>query len=245
MSQGLSTIAIAGVAAIALGVGGWMMMSGDDEPSADATSETRKAHGEKSRSRSKERAARSGDLESRVAELEAEVSQMRQELNKLKMVRGSAAARGATVGSDSPDALDEAPQFEGAVRDIIESEREEAREKRTDAMRDRFSERHGEALDELVAVAGLNQTERESIEGLWETETEQLIPMFMAAREGERPFGEVREEADKLRTTTDNSVEEMLTAAQFEQYKELRPGPPGRRRGGDRRGGERRGPPPQ
>jgi hypothetical protein len=84
---------------------------------------------------------------------------MRQELKKLKMVRGSAAARGATVGSDNPDSLDEAPQFEGAVRDIIESEREEARKKRTDALRDRFSGRHGEALDELVAVAGLNQSE--------------------------------------------------------------------------------------
>ena len=242
MSRGVSSIAIAGVAVIALGVGGWKMMS-DDETSADTASDSSKPRGEKKRSRSKERPAKSGDLEDRVAELEAEVQQMRTELRKLKLVRGSAAARGATVDADSPEASDEAPQFEGAVRDIIESEREEAREKRTDAMRDRFSERHSEVLDELVAVAGLNKGERESIEGLWETETEQLIPLFMAAREGERPFGEVREEAEKLRNTTDTTVEDMLTPEQFEQYKELRPGPPGRRRGGERRGGERRGPP--
>lgn len=242
MSRGVNTIAIAGVAVIALGVGGWMMMSDDASSSSDSASDAPKDRGEKKRSRSKERPSRAGDLEDRVAELETEVQQMRTELKKLKMVRGSAAARGAMIDSDSADSVDEAPQFEGAVRDIIETEREEAREKRTDAMRDRFSERHDEVLDELVAVAGLDKGERESIEGLWETETEQLIPLFMAAREGERPFGEVREEADKLRTATDTTVEDMLTPEQFEQYKELRPGPPGRRRGGERRGGERRGP---
>ena len=238
----VSTIALAGVAVLALGVGGWMLTGNDSEAEVEAA-QPHKRRGEKRRSRSKEGATKPGDLEGRIAELETEVAQMRQELKKLKMVRGSAAARGATIDSDGPEALDEAPQFEGAVRDIIESEREEAREKRTDAMRDRFSERHSEVLDELVAVAGLDKSERESIEGLWETETEQLIPLFMAAREGERPFGEVREEAEKLRNTTDSSVEEMLTAEQFEQYKELRPGPPGRRRGGDRAGGERRRPP--
>lgn len=241
MSRGVSSVAIAGVAIVAIGLGGWMLMSGDEPSPEDTTSDTGKRSG-RARSRSKEQAPQPGNLEARVAELEGEVEAMQRELKRMKMVRGSAAARGATIDADDPESSDEAPQFEGAVRDIIESEREEAREKRTDAMRERFSERHGEVLDELVAVAGLNQTERESIEGLWETETEQLIPLFMAAREGDKPFAEVREEADKLRSATDASVEGMLTPEQFERYEELRPGPPGRRRGRER-GGVRRGPP--
>ena len=231
-----AVVAVAGVVVVAMGLGAWMLTSSpaDEEPAA----EVRTRKGERRGPRDPAAPPASGNLEDRVAQLEDEVAQMRRELQTLRMVRGSAAARGASVDAEEPE---DAPVFEGAVRDIIESEREEAREKRTDAMRDRFSERHGEILDELVTVAGINKTERASIETLWETESEQLIPLFMAAREGERPFSEVREEAEKLRNATDTSVEEMLTAEQYEKYKELRPGPPGRRGGGDRRGG---GPPP-
>ncbi len=228
---------IAGVAILAVGAGAWLLMPDSDDEATTAQAEVRKRDGERRGPRGRT-AASDDDLVGRVSALEDEVAQMRREMKKLRMVRGSAVARGATVGSDE-SGQNEAPAFEGAVRDIIEVEREEAREKRTDAMRERFSDRHGEILDELVAVAGLNKDERESIEGLWETEMEQMIPLFMAAREGERPFGEVREEAEKLRNATDGSVEEMLTPEQFEQYKEMRPGPPGRRRGG-----QRRGPPP-
>lgn len=239
MSRGVGTLAIAGVAVVAVGLGAWMLTSDtqEDEPAEVRTRDEGKRRGP----REAGAAATNEDLEDRVAQLEDEVAQMRRELQKLRMVRGSAAARGATVDADDPEGAAESPVFEGAVRDIIESEREEAREKRTDAMRERFSERHGEILDELVVAAGLDKTERQSIEALWETESEQMIPLFMAAREGERPFSEVREEAEKLRNATDASVEEMLTPAQFEQYQEMRPGPPGRgRRDGGRRGG---GPP--
>ncbi|MBV1858378.1 MAG: hypothetical protein KUG77_08195 [Nannocystaceae bacterium] len=167
-------------------------------------------------------------------------------MKQLRMARGSLAARRVTGEPDERSDAQE-PVFEGAVRDIIETEREEARERRTDALRDRFTARHSEILDELVEVAGLQTSQRESIDSLWETESEQLVPLFVAAREGTRPFTEVREEAEKLRSATDTNVEEMLTAEQFEQYKELRPGPPGRGRRGGRGGGGRpagAGPPP-
>lgn len=236
MARNLGTIALAGVAVLAVGVGGWLMLSDGPEEGTETTSEERK-RGKATRARPAEWDDANRDLEARVDELEKDVARMRGELARLRMVRGSAAARGATV--DGETASGEAPAFEGAVRDIIEDERAEAREKRTDAMRDRFSERRKEVLDELVAVAGLKPDQRESIEALWETESEQLIPLFMSAREGERPFAEVREEAEKLRKSTDTTVEEMLTAPQFEKYEELRPGPPGRRGPG----GERRGPP--
>lgn len=235
MSRGV-LVAVAAVV-FALGLGAWLVL---DDDTTDATAEqeapSRKRGGKRPGARAKR-----GDagLESRVAELEGEVAKLRQDMKRLSMARGSAAARGARIEPGA--ALDtEEPVFEGVVRDIIETEREEARERRTDALRDRFSERHSDILDELVAVAGLQASERESIDSLWETESEQLVPLFVAAREGDRPFSEVREEADKLRKATDATVEEMLTPEQYEQYKEMRPGPPGRGRRGDRarRGGE-------
>ena len=231
MSRG-ALVAIASVV-VALGLGAWLVVDREPEETAQAPASAPKRASKRSKSK-----AKGGDagLEGRVAELEGEVAQLRQDMKRLRMARGSMAARGAALETDSPAGADE-PVFEGAVRDIIETEREEAREKRTDALHERFSERHSEILDELVNVAGLKSSQRASIESLWETESEQLVPLFVAAREGDRPFSEVREEAEKLRNATDTSVEEMLTAEQFEQYKEMRPGPPGRgRRGG--RGGQ-------
>lgn len=229
---------IAGAAVVALGLGAWLLADGDDSPDdLEVVEASDHDRGRSPRGRAKEK--RRADVERRVAALEDQVAALQRELAKQRMVRGGSIARGLT-DTPSDEAEADAPAFEGAVRDIIETEREEARERRGDAMRDRFTERHNEILDELVAVAGLNTSERESIQSLWETESEQLIPMFMAAREGERPFSEVREEADKLRSTTDTEVEGMLTAEQYAQYQEMRPGPPGR----GRRGGERRGPPP-
>ncbi len=246
MSRG-ALVAIAS-ALFALGLGTWIVLDRDsgEATSAQEASTTRKRSGRRSADR-----AQGGEagLEARVDDLETELAQLRLEMRQLRMVSGSAAARGATLGASDVPADAEAPVFEGAVRDIIETEREEARERQTDALRDRFSERHSEILDELVTVAGLKSTQRESIDALWETESEQLVPMFVAAREGDRPFAEVREEADKLREATDTSVKEMLTPEQFEQYKELRPGPPGRGgrggRGGQQEGrGDRGGRPP-
>ncbi len=236
MSRGALALALG--SAVVIGLGAWLFLSDGeaDAPRSDDTEE---------RSEGPRRSARDspptadGALDDRVAHLERQVASLQGEVKKLRMVRGSPAARGAMLDDPDAEEIAEAPAFEGAVRDIIEGEREEARERRTEAMRDRFTERHGEILDELVATAGLSKTERTSIEALWETETDQVLPLFVSAREGERPFSEVREEAEKLRNATDVEVESMLTPEQFEEYKEMRPGPP--RRGGRGGGG---GPPP-
>jgi hypothetical protein len=230
------TIIAVGAAVVALGLGAWFVAadSKEEEAPVQASGKSERKRGKRARP---DRADAPRDVDGRLAALEDEVASLRREVKALRMGRGVTAPRAAF--DDEPEATEDAPAFEGAVRDIIETEREEARERRTDAMQERFSERHGEILDELVATAGLKSSERESIQALWETEAEQIIPLIMSAREGDRPFGEVREEAEKLRGTTDAAVEEMLTAEQFEQYKEMRPGPPGRRRGGDRRGGPR------
>ena len=226
-----AVIVVAGVAAFAVGLGAWML-SASPSDTDETPAEVRSRTGERREPHDGAAApAVRGDLEGRVAQLEDEVAQLRREMQRRRMVQGAAAARGADLDPDGSNDGAESPEFEGVVRDIIETEREEARERRTEAMQERFSERHGELLDQLVTVAGINKSERQSIETLWETESEQLVPLFMAGREGERPFSEVREEAEKLRNATDASVEEMLTPEQFEQYKDLRPGPPGRRGG--------------
>ncbi|MEM6292276.1 MAG: hypothetical protein AAGA54_13465 [Myxococcota bacterium] len=241
MSRGV--LAIVAAACLAGGVGLWMVTSDEDETVAET--ETERPRGKKKRAKRRKGdspAARDGSLDDRVEQLEDEVAALRRELKTMKM-RGAAAPRIARSDDDSRDASDESPAFEGAVRDIIEADRAEAMERRTDALRDRFADRRSETLDELVAATGLNKSQRESIDALWETESEQLVPMFVAAREGERPFSEVREEADRIRTATDASVEEMLSPEQYETYKEMRPGPPRRGGRGDR-GGRGGGPPP-
>lgn len=218
-------------------------LSSDDESSGQTESDATKtrAPGAKRGKRGKRGAQRDADLETRVAALEDDVAALRLELKKSRMVRPPRGLAGpretAGPGANPPG---EAPQFEGAVRDIIEADRAEAIEKRTDFMRERFAERRADTLKELVAVAGITKAHQETIGELWETESDQLVPLFVAAREGDRPFDEVREEATKLREETDQAVEEILSAEQFEKYVEMRPGPGGR---GDRRG-ERRGPPP-
>jgi len=235
-----NTIGVGALAIAAVGLGAWILMSSPDEDSAPTAGRDR------GRARSSgEDGERSREaLEDRVVALEGEVAQMKRQLTGLRMTRTSAAARGATAEDDELEAIAEDGEFEGVVRDIIETEREEAREKRTDMMRERFAERHREVLDQLAATAGLAKSEQESIETLWETETDKIIPLFAQAREGDRPFREVREEADEIRAATDASVEEMLTPEQFQTYEEMRPGPPrGGGRGG-RRGDRDASPPP-
>lgn len=223
------------IAALGAGLGAWLWMSDDPAPSRQTSTKA-------SRARPADKATPQAlppdaDIEDRVALLERQVAELQRDNAKLKLVKSPAVARG--FADDNEEPRDDSPVFEGAVRDIIEADRAEATERRTDAMRERFSERREETLDELVAATGINATQRESISELWDAESEQLIPLFVAAREGERPFREVREEIEKVRESTDVSIEDMLDAAQFETYKEMRPGPP---RGG--RGGRRGGPPP-
>ncbi len=240
MSRGV--LAIVAAVCLAGGVGVWMMApDGDEQTASHAEGEQPRGKARKKRRGGQAPATRDGSLDERVARLEAEVTSLRRELKTMKM-RGAAAPRLAhNDADDAREADGDSPAFEGAVRDIIEADRAEAMERRTDAMRDRFSERRSETLDELAAATGLNKSQRESIDSLWETESEQLIPMFVAAREGERPFSEVREEAERIRSATDASVEDMLSPEQYETYQEMRPGPPRRGDRGNQRGGGQRG----
>lgn len=242
-------VAIALALTLTAGVGWYALSSGEaEEPEASDATETsakktrsaRRRDDAPSRSRGGDdfEPRRDGTLEQRVARLEDEVAMLRRQL----AVRG----RVAMTGSSSVDAetLAEDPVLESHVRDIVEDERVQERERRDERRAERLEEFRTEALDELVKVAGITETQRTSIDGLWSTEAEHIIPLIAEARAGDRSFREVREEIEGLHKETDEAVAEMLSETQYESYEELRPRGPGGGRGGPGggRGGGRGGP---
>lgn len=168
-----------------------------------------------------------GSLEDRVAALEREVVTLRRAL----AMRG----RVEIASGSTPESIADDPVLEQEVRGIVEEEREREREREMERRRDRFEELRTETLDELVKVAGLSDDQRTTIDELWSSEADRMLPLMMAARSGDKGFGEVREEARTIRQETDDAVRAMLSDEQFESYEELRPRGPGGR-GGPRGG---------
>jgi hypothetical protein len=169
-----------------------------------------------------------GSLEDRVARLEREVVALRGQL----AMRGRVAVSGSGA---APGSIADDPVLEGEVRGIYEQEREREREQQQEIRRERAEEMRIASLDELVQAASLNDEQRESIDGLWTTESDKMLPLFESMRGGDRSFTDIREQVRTIRKETDDAARALLSDAQFESYEELRP------RGG--RGGRDRGPP--
>lgn len=221
-------LGLAGLFAVGLGAAVWGMSSGPPEgeraPRADSKLSSSKGSDPTTRTRPRERGQvpASGDLEGRVARLEAELAALRRELKTQNLVRGAVAA-------ESSGARDGQPGFETAVRDILETDRDEQQEQQTEARRSRWTDRRDDILADL-RTAGLSEADSTDIGELWSTESDLILPLIMQARSGEANFGDVREQAKKVRAETDKSVQALLTAAEFEIYQEHRPQGPGRRR---------------
>jgi hypothetical protein len=161
----------------------------------------------------------------RIEALEAEMAALKREVKMLRAVKGV----GPTVAALDDGATSDSADFEGAVREIIEHDRKEEREAEDERRRDGMKGMVEETAAELAEAAGLDDEQRESIAGLWQTEADALLPLFTSARNGDRSFPEVRAESEKAREETDAAAKALLTAAQYEKYEELRPR--GRRRG--------------
>ncbi|MCA9652228.1 MAG: hypothetical protein KC501_20100, partial [Myxococcales bacterium] len=166
-----------------------------------------------------------GSLEDRVAALEKEVLVLRRAL----AMRGKVAMGGS---GSSPTTIADDPVLEEEVRGIFEEERERERETERELRRERFEEMRTAALDELVKVAGLSEDQRGTIDELWTSEADRMMPLMEAARSGDKSFPEARDEARAIRQETDDAVRAMLSESQFESYEELRPRGPGGRGGG-------------
>lgn len=171
-----------------------------------------------------------GSLEDRVAALEREVVMLRRQL----AVRGKVAMAGSRSDLDS---LADDPVLQEEVRGIVEEERERERDRQMELRRERFEELRIATLDELSQVASLTEEQRSTIDDLWTTEADKLLPLMSAVRAGEKGFMEVRDEARTIRQASDEAARAMLTDEQYQAYEELRPRGPGR--GGPGRGGGR------
>jgi hypothetical protein len=196
-------------------------MHGDDGPPPP---DRRRGEGPHGRARD-----RGGSAIARIEALEQQVQTLEREVKLLRAAAGLS-ARVAAAGDDEVAADD--PLFEGAVRDIIETDRKEEREAEMERRRERFTEMIEENANELAARAGLDADRRAGIAALWQGEADRVLPLFMAGRSGERPLSEIREEIDKVRAETDAEARKLLPAEHHELYDELRPR--GRREGRDR-----------
>jgi hypothetical protein len=173
---------------------------------------------------------RSGAATARIDALEEKVEALEREVALLRASAGLSARIAA--GTDDEPVPTEDPIFEGAVREIIESDRSEEREAEMERRRERFAEMIDASATELAEHAGLDADRRNSIAALWQSEADRLLPLFMAGRSGDRPFSEIRDEVDKLRAETDAEAKKVLSPEQQQLYDELRPR--GRRGGRDR-----------
>ena len=227
-----SMILLAGALVLAGATAAWVVAAGDPEPPDEFAEpgpgpREGKGHepplfGEKE-AKSIRRGKRA--LEARVARLEEEVKALRRELR----------LRHAVGGASGGDVDAENPEFSDAVRDIVEEDRAERIERETDMRRERAEERMSETLADLVKEVDLDEKQEEAIAAAWSTELDKLLPLFIAARSGDKDWRDVREEITKVREGTDADAKAVLTEAQYEAYLEARPRGPGRR--GDRRRG--------
>ena len=226
------------LAAVALGGAVYVLTSSDGDADDDIADEGdardqgrgRRSDGRDGRS---DRAdfdddAPRGDLQARVEKLEDEVKSLRRQLAIVG--RGRVAIDGAAGDSEDLETVTDSPELDSAVRDIVADERQRERDERFR----RFSER---ALERLTEDAGLSTTQSDAIAALWDTEREKLMPLIVAAREGDRDFDEVRDEAEAIRIETDTEARKVLSEAQLAAYEEHRPRGPGGRRGRDDDGG--------
>ena len=226
----MKTWILATLGAVSVG-GAAMVLMGGDAPQETVASGKGDGDGDRTRARADRRErSRDGSVEDRVAALEDEVDDLRRELGRQRMGAGARLpeARSFDEGDEPPDG-----PLADQVRAIVEEEREAEQERRQEQRRERWAQRTEERLDELVARAGLSPEHRESISALWTTEREQMMAMFQEARAGDRDFGEIREALGKLRETTDQEAQALLSEEQYAAYQDLRPRGPG---GGGGRG---------
>lgn len=244
--------AIAIIAALGIAGGALYLLVGSDEPEGDSTEEVESKRAERSRNGGgSARRGRSGDAERSVPEapLEVRVERLEKEVAMLRRalaIRGKVAMGGRSDDDgESPTFAAEDPVLEDAVRDIYEEEREREREEERERRSERFEEFRKAALDDLVQVAGLDNTQREGVENLWSSEAERMLPLIDAMRSGDRGFAEVRDEIRGLREETDNAAKAMLSDSQYESYLESRPRGPGGPRGRRGRGSDNNPRPPR
>jgi hypothetical protein len=214
---------VGGVSASVL-VGAAIWVAGADEPEDDMHELLGEGPEVDEERRPRDREGHEGKSASamtRIEALEEQVADLQRDIKTLRAAAGLS-ARVAEARSDD-DAEPDDPVFEGAVREIIENDRKEAREDEVERRRERYAEMIDESATELANKAGLGAEQREGIASLWKAEADAVMPLWIGVRSGERSWSETRGEIDKIRTETDAEAKALLGDEHHELYDELRP----------------------
>jgi hypothetical protein len=236
MNRGWLLVGAVSAAAL-VGTAIWVADAEDDAEEELATTDEGEPAPDRDR-RPRGKRAKSSSAMARIEALEEQVASLEREVKALRAASGLT-ARLASSPSEDDEAVPDDPVLEGAVREIIENDRKEEREAEVERRRERYAEMIDESANELATAAGLNTEQRNNVAALWQSEAEQVMPLWMAARSEDRPWNEVRDEIEKIRASTDAEAKKLLGEEHHELYEEVRPR--GRRddRGRDRDRGSR------
>ena len=148
-------------------------------------------------------------------------------------------AGAAAMGLDpaSLPAVD-APEFEMAVAAAIENIEAREREERAAEREAREAERMEERLAEMRTKLGLDQFQETEMRTLMLESAQKFDETRDLVRSGELDRGEIRQVFTDIRTDAEDTLQSILTPAQYQQYQDENMGGFGGFGGGRQRGGD-------
>ncbi len=206
-------------------------------------------------------AAAGPELLAAIDELNASVSSLNSRIEKLESAETLApiAAPGRVAATldrseiesvvsemlgsvDGPAAA--TPSLESAVANVIEMREEREKQEREQRRADAEAKRLEDRLAKLQTELGLDQTQLDSMRGIFQDQTAKVDEMrqtMREARDSGLDMGSMREMWTGLRDETNTAIQGVLSPSQYEQYQESTPIQRWVGRGGDTGGRGGRG----
>lgn len=125
-----------------------------------------------------------------------------------------------TLEGASPAAT---PALETAVANVIEMREEQERQERDQRRAEAETKRMEDRLAKLQTDLGLDQTQVDSMRGIFQEQSEKMDEMRQTMREARDSgidMGSMREMWTDLRDSTNESIKGVLSPTQYEQYEE-------------------------
>lgn len=160
-----------------------------------------------------------GPLAARIRSLEQRVSLLTAALGA---ARGETAAGTGEPASELTSADVADPVFEAAVRDLLDRIDDERREERTERTRRRAGHGAQRVADRLTQELGLTERQQQELLDIFKAHYETLATLRdQDATDAPATPGEWRARMAEIRQSTDTKLEEALTPAQLEKYRNL------------------------
>ncbi len=132
------------------------------------------------------------------------------------------------------------PSLESAVANVIEQREEQEEQDRQQRRADAEAKRLEDRLAKLQTDLGLDQTQLDSMRGIFQGQTAKVDEMrqtMREARDSGLDMGSMREMWTGLRDETNLAIQGVLSPSQYEQYEESNSNQRWGGRGGDNGGG--------